>query len=85
MSVAEVTCERCGQRREGLPSPPFNNDLGRRVHAGVCGVCWGDWLRQQTALINHYSLNVLDPKAKTFLYEQLEAFAFGQARQAPDT
>jgi len=82
--MADVTCARCGLRREGLPGPPFNNDLGRRVQAEMCGVCWGDWLRHQTALINHYALNVLDPKAKSFLYEQLESFAFGQQRQAPE-
>lgn len=81
--MAELTCERCGKHREGLPAPPFNNDLGRKVHAGICSVCWADWLRHQTALINHYALNVLDPKAKTFLYQQLEEFAFGQPPETP--
>jgi len=82
--MVQLTCERCGNHREGLPAPPFNNDLGRRVHAGMCSVCWADWLRQQTALINHYALNVLDPNAKAFLYQQLEEFAFGKSRPAPD-
>jgi Fe-S cluster biosynthesis and repair protein YggX len=57
--------------------PPFGNELGQRVQASVCSVCWGEWLKHQTALINHYALNVLDPKAKTFLYEQLEEYFFG--------
>lgn len=60
--------------------PPFPTDLGQRVQASVCGVCWSEWLQHQTALINHYALNVLDPKAKSFLYEQLEAYFFAPPR-----
>ena len=76
--MATVQCVRCAQQREGLAAPPFNNDLGRRLHQAACGSCWQDWLRHQTALINHYALNLLDPQAKAFLYQQLEAFFFGE-------
>ena len=55
---------------------PFQNDFGRRVYAEICGVCWGEWLRQQQALINHYGLNLREPKAREFLLEQTEKFLF---------
>ena len=53
---------------------PFQNDLGRRAYEGICGVCWAEWLKTQQQLINHYALNLLDPKSKQFLVEQLRAF-----------
>lgn len=76
IDMAEVTCARCGQTREGLAFAPFNNDLGKRIHAGVCQACWADWLKQQTMLINHYGLNLRDPDAKKFLFDQTEKFLF---------
>jgi Fe-S cluster biosynthesis and repair protein YggX len=50
--------------------------MGSRVHQGVCANCWQAWLQQQTALINHYGLNVRDPQARQFLTQQTEAFLF---------
>ena len=32
--------------------------------------------KQQTMLINHYGLNVMDPQARSFLTKNLEAFLF---------
>jgi Fe-S cluster biosynthesis and repair protein YggX len=47
----------------------------------ICKNCWAQWLKQQTMLINHYGLNVMDPQARTFLTRNMEAFLFkvGQA------
>ena len=56
---------------------PFANELGRRAFADICGVCWGEWLRMQQQLINHYALNLRDPQAKEFLFKQMEQFLFG--------
>jgi Fe-S cluster biosynthesis and repair protein YggX len=39
-------------------------------------VCWNDWTKQQTMLINHYGLNVMDPQARQFLTRNMEAFLF---------
>ena len=74
--MADVTCVRCGETRAGLPFAPFNNDLGRRIHAEICNVCWAEWLKHQTMLINHYGLNVREPDAKTFLLENTEKFLY---------
>ena len=74
--MPDIQCTRCGETRGAVPFAPFNNDLGKRIHAEICQVCWGEWLRRQTALINHYGLNVRDPDARKFLLENTEKFLF---------
>ena len=78
--MAEVSCVRCGQTREQLPKPPLRNDLGARVHESICRVCWDQWLKFQTALINHHGLDVRDQPAKEFLMSNMEAFLFEQGQ-----
>ena len=74
--MADVQCSRCGQTREGFERAPFPGAIGARVQAGICSECWGQWLKQQTMLINHYGLNVMDPQARAFLTKNMEAFLF---------
>jgi Fe-S cluster biosynthesis and repair protein YggX len=74
--MADVQCTRCGQTREGFDRPPFPGAIGARVQAGICRECWAQWLKQQTMLINHYGLNVMDPQARAFLTKNMEAFLF---------
>lgn len=74
--MADIQCERCGQTREDLDKPPLRNELGERVHESICKVCWSEWLAYQTALINHYGLDVRDQEAKQFLMQNMEAFLF---------
>ena len=71
-----ITCARCGQTREGFERPPFPGPIGQRVVTDICQQCWGEWLRQQTMLINHYGLNVMDPQARQFLTKNMQAFLF---------
>lgn len=75
--MATITCTRCNQDRDQLPRPPFPGALGDRIYDSICQVCWKEWLRQQTAVINHYGLDLADPKARQFLTNQTEAFLFG--------
>lgn len=74
--MPDVTCSRCGQTRAGFERPPFPGPTGARIVSETCQVCWGDWLKQQTMLINHYGLNVMDPQARTFLTRNMQAFLF---------
>ena len=74
--MADVHCTRCGQRRDGFDRAPFPGAIGARVQAGICRECWAQWLKQQTMLINHYGLNVMDPQARAFLTKNMEAFLF---------
>ena len=55
--------------------------MGQRIVAEICKECWGQWLKQQTMLINHYGLNVMDPQARQFLTRNLDAFLFKTGRQ----
>jgi len=71
-----VTCARCGQTRDQLQFRPFQNELGLRVFEQICSSCWAEWLRTQQQLINHYALNVRDPRAKEFLFASMEQFLF---------
>lgn len=75
--MADITCVRCGETREQLARAPLRNELGERVHRSICQVCWDQWLKFQTALINHHGLDVRDRPAKEFLMANMEAFLFG--------
>ncbi len=74
--MGQLTCSRCGEERDQLPFRPFQNDLGLRVFEKICHVCWAEWLKTQQQLINHYALNVRDPKAKEFLFTNMRQFLF---------
>ena len=72
--MPNITCARCGQTRDQMAFRPFQNPIGLRAFNEICGVCWADWLKNQQQLINHYALNVREPKAKEYLYQQMEQF-----------
>jgi Fe-S cluster biosynthesis and repair protein YggX len=74
--MAEIECVRCGEVGDQLPKPPLRNELGARVHASICKVCWEEWLAYQTALINHYGLDVRDREARDFLSQNMDAYLF---------
>lgn len=80
--MPSISCTRCKQTRDVIPFRPFPNELGQRVVDQICNVCWGEWLKLQQQLINHYGLNVRDPGSKEFLYGQLDQFLFTNAPQS---
>jgi Fe-S cluster biosynthesis and repair protein YggX len=71
-----ITCVRCGETRDQMPFRPFQNELGLKVYNEICNVCWSDWLKRQQQLINHYGLNLRDPKSKEMLFTQMNEFLF---------
>lgn len=84
--MAEINCARCGNVGPQLERAPLRNELGERVHAGICQTCWDQWLRYQTALINHNGLDVRDKSAREFLQANMEAFLFRSGQtEAIDT
>ena len=74
--MTTLHCTRCGQERERMAFQPFQNELGRRAFDQICNVCWAEWLKTQQQLINHYGLNLREPKAKEFLFNNMEQFLF---------
>ncbi len=80
--MADITCTRCGLARPALDRAPFPGAIGARAVAEICQDCWGLWLKQQTMLINHYGLNVMDPQARAFLTKNMQAFLFKAGLEA---
>lgn len=74
--MGQIECVRCGEQGAQLPKPPLRNELGERVHASICSDCWQEWLAYQTALINHYGLDVRNRDAREFLSRNMEAYLF---------
>lgn len=77
MGDETIHCRRCGEGAPPLPRPPFRNELGERIAQQICANCWKEWLQHQTLLINHYGLDPREPKARAFLYEQIEQVLLG--------
>lgn len=78
--MSDVACTRCGQTRARMAAPPFRSAFGDRIYDAICQVCWQEWLQHQTAVINHYGLDLRDPRAREFLTSQTETFLFGPSQ-----
>jgi len=65
-----------------MDRPPFRSERGARIVREICPSCWGDWLRHQTLLINHYGLDPREPKAREFLYAQIDEVLLGEGTGA---
>ena len=83
-TITVVQCAKLGRELEALPKPPFPGELGTRIFNEVSAMGYELWQRQATILINHYGLNMADPRAHDFLFTQMEQFFFGEGAQMPD-
>lgn len=72
-----VNCVKLGREAEGLDLPPVPGELGKRIYENVSKEAWQQWVKYQTMLINENRLNLMDPKARKYLSEQLEKHFFG--------
>ncbi|HEX9437579.1 MAG TPA: Fe(2+)-trafficking protein [Candidatus Limnocylindria bacterium] len=54
--MADVTCVRCGQTREGAGRVGLPGALGDDIERSICTECWKEWLQTQIRVINHYGL-----------------------------
>lgn len=77
-TITLVECARLGQELPALEDPPFPGDMGERVYENISKLAWSMWQQQATLIINHYGLNMADPRAQEFLMEQMEEFLFGE-------
>lgn len=83
-TITLVECARFEQELPALEQPPFPGEQGERIYENVSKLAWGMWQQQSTILINHYGLNMADPRAQEFLMEQMEEFFFGEGGQQVD-
>jgi len=79
-----IDCIRHGAGEEALDRPPYPGELGQRVYTSVGKRAWGEWLTHQTMLINENRLSPVDPKARSFLKDELEKFFFGAGSVHPE-
>ncbi len=79
-----VTCIKLGKDAEGLTAAPYPGELGRRIYENVSKEAWQMWLKHQTMLINEDRLTPLDPKARSFLEQEMERFFFGEGSAKPE-
>ena len=78
-----VQCVKLGREAEGLDTPPYPGELGKRIYAGVSKEAWAGWLRQQTMLVNENRLNLADARARQYLARQMERYFFGDGADQP--
>ena len=78
-----VHCVKLGRDAEGLDTPPYPGELGKRIYAGVSKEAWAGWLRHQTMLVNENRLNLADARARQYLARQMERYFFGDGADQP--
>ena len=78
-----VTCSKLKKELEGVERPTYPGELGKKVFDSVSKEAWALWLKHMTMLINEYRLTPIEPKARTFLEEEMEKFFFGEGSETP--
>jgi Fe-S cluster biosynthesis and repair protein YggX len=78
LMAENIKCTHCGEKRPALGFAPFPNELGQRLATEICQPCWAGWLQKQTQIINHYGLDLTNPDAQTFLFDNIKGFLFGE-------
>jgi Fe-S cluster biosynthesis and repair protein YggX len=73
-----VNCAKLNKPLEGLDSPPFPGELGKRVYHHISKEAWESWLDYQTRLINEYRLNMTEAESRTFIERAMKQFLFGE-------
>nr|MBS0019836.1 oxidative damage protection protein [Gammaproteobacteria bacterium] len=81
--VRTVNCIKLGREAEGLESPPYPGELGKRIFDHVSREAWRVWLAHQTMLINENRLSPRDVSTRKFLEQEMEKFFFGEGSAPP--
>ena len=77
--MTEVYCMKLQKNAEALKQAPFPGPLGEKILNHVSQEAWNMWLAHQTMLINEYRLSLIDPKARSFIQDEMRKFLFGDA------
>jgi Fe-S cluster biosynthesis and repair protein YggX len=83
LMTRSILCIKLKEQAEGLDKPPFPGPIGEEIYAHVSKEAWKMWLSHQTMLINEYRLNLLEPKAREFLHEEMQKYFFGKGSEKP--
>ena len=79
----QLFCAKLNQEAEAMSAQPFPGALGEKIFNHISKQAWKMWLAHQTMLINEYRLNLMDPKAREFLKEEMEKYFFGEGSDKP--
>jgi Fe-S cluster biosynthesis and repair protein YggX len=74
-----IKCKHCGEKRPALGFAPLPNELGQRIATEICQPCWAGWLQKQTQIINHYGLDLTNPDAQNFLFDNIKGYLFNES------
>ncbi|MCO6512580.1 MAG: Fe(2+)-trafficking protein [Aridibacter famidurans] len=77
-SSDKFECARCGRKTKPIGSAPIPTDLGQRIGSEICGECWSEWLEKQKQIINHFGLDLSNPDAHEYLFDQMKLFFFNE-------
>jgi len=78
-----VNCLMLNKELEGLDRPTYPGELGKKIFENISKEAWALWLKHMTMLINENRLTPMEPKARTFLEEEMEKFLFGGGSELP--
>ncbi len=78
-----VFCAKLHKELPGLNRVPYPGPLGQRIYDEVSMEAWQGWLKHQTLLINENRLNVLDPRARTFIEGEMQKYFFEEGSATP--
>ncbi|CAB0151922.1 putative Fe(2+)-trafficking protein [Pseudidiomarina piscicola] len=71
-----VYCQYLKKEAEGLDFQMYPGELGQEIFENISKEAWAEWQKKQTMLINENRLNLMDPKSREFLEQQMKAFLF---------
>ncbi len=78
-----VNCLMLNKELEGLDRPTYPGELGKKIFENISKEAWALWVKHMTMLINENRLTPMEPKARTFLEEEMEKFLFGGGSELP--
>jgi len=78
-----IHCQKLGEEAEGLERAPYPGELGQRIYENISKQAWATWINHQTMLINEYRLSLIEPKARSFLEQEMQKFLFGEESEKP--
>ncbi|MAJ54778.1 MAG: oxidative damage protection protein [Gammaproteobacteria bacterium TMED107] len=69
-----VKCRKYKKELPGLAVPPYPGPKGQEIYETVSQQAWLEWQTQQTMLINEKQLNLMNPKTRGYLQQEMEKF-----------
>lgn len=77
-------CQKLKREADALEKAPIPGEAGQRIMDNISKEAWGQWLKQQTMLINENRLTPFEPEARALLKAEMEKFLFTDDAAAPE-